>query len=89
MSLEPQRLYRVMFQAPATAVTYVVEEIEATPCVQNGVTGWTVKHPENVWPEIEFVPAERLYEDFDDAALSCSRWQQQMDAYQARKKKVK
>ncbi len=86
MSEEPRRLYRVMFQAPATKVTYVVTEVEATPAVEKGVTGWTVRHPENVWPEVEFVPAERLYEDFDDADLARSRWQQQMDAYLAKKK---
>lgn len=89
MSLEPQRLYRVMFQAPATAVTYVVEEVEATPCVENGITGWTVRHPAHVHPAEEFVPAERLYDDFDAADLRRFRLQQEQDAYQARKKKAK
>lgn len=83
MDEAPRKLYRVMFQAPAEKVTYVVTEVEGTPCVQNGLAGWLVQHPENVWPREEFVPAGRLYEDFDDADLSRSRWQQRMDAYQA------
>ncbi len=87
-------MYRVMFQAPATRVTYVVQEVEATPCVRDGVAGWTVQHPENVWPREEFVPAAaderhrtRLYEDFDDADMSRHRWQEQMDAYLAKKER--
>lgn len=87
MSDEPQRLYRVMFKAPATTVTYFVEEVQGTRCVRNGVPGWKLQKPG--WFEDEFVPAERLYEDFDDADLSRARWQQEMDAYQARKKEVK
>jgi len=79
-------MYRVMFLAPATKVTYVVEEVEARPGVQNGTNGWMVRIPGSTLPGNEvFASASAVHEDFDDADLVRSRWQREMDEYLAKK----
>jgi len=84
---EWSKMYRVMFKAPATTVTYVVEEVEASPCIQNGKSGWMVRNAGSILLANEFM-ARGLYEDFDDADLQRARWQQEQDAYQARKRRA-